>query len=149
MNNPLKKVEQVNSLTAFKERLADIAEQKAGLDREAKVIESELMTRYQANVADLYKAKGEQFGTVNLDIDGEVMSITTPKKVAWDQSKLAAIWEEIRASGSDPSEYMTVEYTVPESKYKAWPEVITKQFDPARTVAPGRAKVAFKEGEAQ
>jgi hypothetical protein len=47
-----------------------------------------------------------------------------PKRVDWDQDRLAAMVERIRAAGDDPAEYVDIAFKVPERKYAAWPEAI-------------------------
>ncbi|WP_171616394.1 hypothetical protein [Roseicella sp. DB1501] len=138
------KPREVNSLSALADRLDAIKVEKAQLANEEKAIEAEILGRYESDIADLYKTKGDAFGAVNLTEDDLTLSVTVPKKVEWDQDKLAAIHADIRANGADPAEYMTVEYGVPESKYKAWPVAICQQFEPARTVTPGRANLVIK-----
>ena len=64
-----------------------------------------------------------------------------PKKVSWDQDRLAAMAERIRAAGDDPSEYVEISFKVPERAYAAWPEAIRQGFEPARTVKTGTLKV--------
>jgi len=58
--------------------------------------------------------------------------------VEWDQARLAALVEQIRAGGENPSEYVTIEFKVPERAYTAWPERIRQAFQSARTVRTGR-----------
>jgi hypothetical protein len=61
-----------------------------------------------------------------------------PKKVEWDQARLAALVERIRASGEDPAEYVELSYRVSERAYAVWPERIRSAFEPARTVRTGK-----------
>jgi hypothetical protein len=57
-----------------------------------------------------------------------------PKKVDWDQTRLAALSEQIRAGGEDPGQYVEVSFKVSERAYTAWPDRIRTAFEPARTV---------------
>jgi hypothetical protein len=61
-----------------------------------------------------------------------------PKRVEWDQDRLAAVVDRIRAAGDDPAEYVEVTYKVPERAYTAWPEHIRTAFTAARTVRTGK-----------
>lgn len=71
--------------------------------------------------------------------DGEFVIVADlPKRVKWDQARLAAIVEEIRAAGEDPTEYVTIEFKVRERNYAAWPNSIRSAFEPARTVETGK-----------
>ena len=74
------------------------------------------------------------------------IAVDLPKRVEWNQARLAALSERIRAGGEDPSEYLEVSFKVPERAYTAWPERIRTAFEPARTVRAGRQifKLAIK-----
>ena len=84
------------------------------------------------------QAAGKDTGTIRFD-DGAVTVIADlPKRVDWDQDKLAALVERIRAEGDDPAEYVDVSIKVPERKFAAWPSHIRSAFEDARTVRTGR-----------
>ena len=88
------------------------------------------------------QAADKDTGTIRFD-DGAVTVIADlPKRVDWDQQKLAALIERIRADGDDPDEYVDVAIKVPERKYTAWPGHLREAFEPARTVRAG--KPSFK-----
>lgn len=75
--------------------------------------------------------------------DGDFeITITVPKRVEYDQTKLAGAIETIKGWGEDPADYVETSVKVAESKYKAWPPAIRNLFEPARTVKPG--KPSFK-----
>jgi hypothetical protein len=104
--------------------------------------------RYADRAAAARRADGKDTGTVRLD-DGEVTVIADmPKKVEWDQSKLAEMAQRIRASGDDPAEYVETTFRVSERKYAAWPNAIRSGFEAARTVKPGKPTFRLVLGEA-
>ena len=105
------------------------------------LIDAELIERSKEKVAALLKEKDEPYGVVNVENGAYTLKITTQKKVEWDQDALEETYDDILESGSDPKEYMKVEYKIEEKKYAAWPEAIKKFFIGARTVSPGNAKV--------
>ena len=71
--------------------------------------------------------------------DGAITIVADlPKKVDWDQAKLAALVETIRASGEDPSQYVEISFSVSERAYGAWPDAIRRAFEPARTLRMGK-----------
>ena len=86
--------------------------------------------------------RGEQHkdtGTVRFT-DGDVTVVADlPKRVEWDQGKLAAVVERIRSAGDNPAEYVEVTYKVAERAYTVWPEHIRTAFTAARTVRTGKA----------
>jgi hypothetical protein len=71
--------------------------------------------------------------------DGTVTIVADlPKKVDWDQAKLAALVETIRGSGEDPGQYIEISFSVSERAYGAWPDAIRRTFEPARTLRTGK-----------
>lgn len=100
-----------------------------------------LEVRYAARAAEARRACGKDTGTVRI-VDGDFTVVADlPKRVEWDQAKLAAMVERIRAAGEDPAEYVEISFKVPERAYAAWPEAIRQGFEPARTVKTGTLKV--------
>lgn len=100
-----------------------------------------LEVRYAAPAAEARRACGKDTGTVRI-VDGDFTVVADlPKRVEWDQAKLAAMVERIRAAGEDPAEYVEISFKVPERAYVAWPEEIRQGFEPARTVKTGTLKV--------
>jgi hypothetical protein len=81
---------------------------------------------------------GKDFGTVHID-DGDVrVSVDTPKRVSWDQTKLAAIAQRIAAAGDKVEDFISIDYAVSESRFNNWPPALREQFATARTVKPGK-----------
>lgn len=86
---------------------------------------------------------GKDFGVIHLN-DGSVrVSVDVPKRVTWDQKQLAAIAQRIAATGDRIEDYLVVEFSVPESRFNNWPTALREQFEPARTVKPGKATYAL------
>ena len=125
-----------------------LAALRAELDLAAKQLKSAtarlstaLEVRYAARAAEARRACGKDTGTVRL-VDGDFTVVADlPKRVEWDQAKLAAMVERIRAAGEDPAEYVEISFKVPERAYSAWPEAIRQGFEPARTVKTGTLKI--------
>ena len=92
---------------------------------------------------------GKATGTVRF-ADGPVTVVSDlPKRVDWDQDKLAELVERIRAEGDDPDAYVDVSLKVPERKYTAWPPAIRSAFETARTVRTGKPTFRLvRDGEA-
>jgi hypothetical protein len=75
-------------------------------------------------------------------VDGDITVIANlPKRVDWDQARLAAMVACIRAAGDDPAEYIETSFKVAERSCAAWPSAIREGFEPARTVRPGQLAV--------
>lgn len=81
---------------------------------------------------------GRDFGVTHL-ADGQLrVTYELPKRVSWDQKRLAEIAERIVAAGERAQDYMDVELSVPESRFNNWPPALKEQFAPARTVKAGK-----------
>lgn len=124
------------------EQLRDLMKQAADAVATAKanadLIDRAVDLRYGRLAAKARLAAGKDAGTVHLS-DGVVrISVELPKKVEWDQVRLARIVERIRAAGEDPTEFVEVTYRISEAKYTAWPATMRSTFDTARTLRTGR-----------
>jgi len=81
---------------------------------------------------------GKDTGVVHFD-DGNVrVTADLPKKVDWDQARLAEITRRITDSGDDAKQYVEFSYRVSETKFNAWPETLKSAFEVARTVKTGK-----------
>ena len=99
-----------------------------------------LEVRYATRAAEARRACGKDTGTVRL-VDGDYTVLADlPKRVDWDQEKLAQIAANIADSGDDPAEFIDTKLSVSERKYGALPESWRKGFEPARTVRTGKPK---------
>ncbi len=77
-------------------------------------------------------------GVVHFD-DGNVrITADLPKKIEWDQTRLAEITRRISESGEDPKQYVEITFRVSETKFNAWPETLKSSFNAARTVKTGK-----------
>ena len=84
------------------------------------------------------RGAGKDTGTVRLVENGVTVVADLPKRVEWDQAKLAGVVERIRAEGDDPAEYVDTAFKVSERKYAAWPSGTRAAFEGARTVRTGK-----------
>ena len=101
-------------------------------------IEGTIALRYEQRAVGARAAAGKDTGTVRFQ-DGTVeVVVDLAKRVDWDQPRLAALAEQIRAGGEDPGQYVEVSFKVSERAYTAWPERIRAAFEPARTVRTGK-----------
>lgn len=70
-----------------------------------------------------------------------------PKRVEWDQKKLAQMAQNISDSGEDPAEFIDTKLSVSERKYGALPTSWREGFEPARTVGFGKASFKLEAAE--
>ena len=123
----------------------------ASIEPEAETITDQIMkldTQITALITDPVKlrrdAESKHYGIINVEFQGVRIKHDQPKRVKWDESKLAAIVEKIKASNADPAEYVKINYKVEERKYSAWPREMKEIFLPARTTELGTPKVTFE-----
>ena len=100
--------------------------------------EAALAQRYGAATEAERAAQGKTSGTVRIEDAGVVVIADLPKKVSWDQDRLAAMAERIRAAGDDPTEYLEIAYRVPERRFGAWPAAMREGFADARSETTGK-----------
>ncbi len=107
-----------------------------------------LEVRYATRAAEARRACGKDTGTVRL-VDGDYTVVADlPKRVDWDQEKLAQIAQNIADSDEDPAEFIDTKLSVSERKYTVLPEAWRKGFEPARTVGFGKASFKLEPPEA-
>jgi hypothetical protein len=97
-----------------------------------------LALRYGDRAAAARRAEGRDTGTVRFEDDDVTVIADLPKKVTWDQGRLATMAERIRAAGDNPAEYLEIAYRVPERRYGAWPAAMREGFAEARSETTGK-----------
>lgn len=123
------------SLFQLKNDAADLqALAKAVVDH----LDRALDLKYSKQAHALRLAAGKDTGVVHFD-DGHVqVTADLPKKVDWDQKKLADLVRRMTANGDNPAEYVEISYRVSETKFNAWPETLKSAFATARTLKTGK-----------
>jgi hypothetical protein len=102
-------------------------------------LDAALDHRFGQRARGVRASHGKDTGTVRFEDGPVTISANLPKRVVWEQSKLAAVIETIRHEWrEDPTQYVKTELKVSEAAYSAWPEVIHELFRPARTVKCGK-----------
>ena len=99
-----------------------------------------LEVRYAARASECRGREGKDTGTIRFEDDGVTVIADLPKRISWDQGKLAQIAENIASAGEDPAEFIDTKLSVSERKFDALPESWRKGFEPARTVRSGKPK---------
>ena len=123
---------------------ASLAEMKTFVaDAEAR-LNAGLDARFGDCARQLRATDGKDSGRVRLADGLFVIVADVPKRIDWDQDKLAAIVTRIRQSGDDPAEYVRTTYEVSERAYTTWPSPIRSLFEPARTVKLGKPRYAIE-----
>jgi hypothetical protein len=101
-------------------------------------IENVIAVRYGQRTVTLRAEQRKDTGTVRF-IDGDVSIVSElPKRVEWDQARLAAVVDRIRAAGDDPAEYVEVTYKVPSAPTPPGPSTSARRSPRRAPSAPGR-----------
>jgi len=125
------------------------AEQKAALDKnldEAIDWLKKARTKFDAALDAAYgeqartvlRDSGRDFGTAHIHDGALRIKFDLPKKVSWDQKKLADIATRITASGDKVEHFIDVKLAVSESRFTNWPPTLQQTFAAARTVEQGK-----------
>lgn len=117
-------------------QIAILKKSLAGIDEQIDVIIGE-------PIAQARLVQGKDTGVINIRIDGVTVKHDLPKRVKWDQDKLATLVAAIKKAGDDPDRYVVTSYNIPETKYGTFPDAVKNAFAPARTVETGKAKISF------
>lgn len=127
-------------------RLIEQAEAtKAMCDKNIKQHKAELLNRREKEIQQLLKAKDEPFGDVKIIVGNREVKVNVPKKVTWEQKKLAEKRRLIVEAGDNPDVYIDTEYSVSETAYKKWPDDVREFFQDARTVSAGNPSIKIVE----
>jgi hypothetical protein len=108
-------------------------------------IDKALDLKYSQRAREIRLAEGKDTGVVHFE-DGPVhVTVDLPKKVEWDQARLADITRRIAEGGEDPRQYVAISYRVSETKFNAWPEAMRSAFVAARTLKTGKPEYRLSE----
>lgn len=117
----------------------DIAQAKAHIAAAENKLRSGLDLKYGQRAATQRSGLGKDTGVVRFGDGVFTVVAELPKRVKWDQGLLAvAVKTIVEQWRDDPAQYVSTEYKISESAYSAWPDVLRKLFEPARTVEHGK-----------
>ncbi len=134
--------------------LKELMQERQKIEQEIAVLEAQL-ANVNTDIADLLamqletvrKAQGKEFGSVNVVSEGYRITETIPKRVKWNQEKMAEIFQTIKQHGDNPFDYMKVELGVPEKVYYKLDAGTRGVFDEARIIEKGRPSLEIEEVE--
>lgn len=121
--------------------LRDAAEALEQVQRIKDWLDGAVDLKYRDRAAAARSAAGKATGSVRIEDGSFVIVADLPKRVRWDQTRLARAVEIIRRDwNDDPAEYVRTELKVAETAYASWPAAIRRLFEPARTVETGKPR---------
>lgn len=117
---------------------AQIDQRAARTKQMQDLIGAALDRRYGDRAKQRRAEASKDTGTVRFADNGFTIVADLPKRVKWDQAKLAEAVETIRSKwGDDPSDYVKTKLDVSETAFTNWPRAVRELFTPARTVETG------------
>ncbi len=117
----------------------DIADAKAHVAAVENKLRGGLDLKYGHRASTQRSSLGKDTGIVRFEDGTFTVVAELPKRVKWDQALLAVAVKTIAEQWrDDPAQYVGTEYKVSEAAYTAWPDVLRKLFEPARTVEHGK-----------
>lgn len=124
--------------------LKDAADQQLAQAKSlAEWLDGAISLKYADRAQTTRHGAGKDTGTIRFEDGGVTVIAELPKRIDWDQAKLAQIAENIASAGEDPAEFIDTKLSVSERKFGALPESWRKGFEPARTVRTGKPKFRF------
>lgn len=96
-------------------------------------------------IFSLVQDKVKPQGSTTLEQDGIKITVTIPMRTSWDENKLREIAAKISSHGDNPEDFIQYKLSVPETKYKNFPEPVRNLFEPARTIKPGKKQIKVVE----
>jgi len=127
--------------------ITQVDEAAETLRRRKDILEAGLAFRYLDRAKARLVAEGKDAGTARIEDGGFEVVVEVPKRVEWDQEKLAAAIERIPEGERD--QYVRIAYAVDERRYVAWPEALKAFFRDARTVKTGKPRFRFVAADAR
>ena len=119
--------------------LEEVQEQLDRLMRQKDWLDGALDLKYGARASAARSAGSKATGTVRFQDGDFVVIADLPKRVKWDQTRLAEAVEIIRRDWhDDPGQYVRTELKVAETAYSSWPAAMRQLFEPSRTVETGK-----------
>jgi len=94
--------------------------------------------RFGVRAQGVRASYGKDTGVVRFEDGPVTITAELPKRVVWDQERLAALRDRIADSGDDPDELIETVFKVSERSYMAWPASLRELFMPARTIKTGK-----------
>lgn len=118
--------------------LEEMTELKAKCRTYDNLLHAALVERFSKPAAEIRAKEGKDTGRVRLAVDDHVVIADLPKDVEWDQTKILKAIDTIRSWNEPVEDYVSIKYSVSETKYNAWPETIRNLFAASRTVGTGK-----------
>lgn len=95
-------------------------------------LENAIGLKYEEKIRAKRLRTKKDTGIVHIEDEGYRLTCDVKKKVIWEQEALARIADEIAESGEDVTEYLDINYEIPERRYNDFPVSVKKMFDKAR-----------------
>ena len=126
------------------QRKTELEEQIAALKQDLGEVMFDIQDLLALQLQEVRFLQAKETGSVHITVDGVKITETVPKRVEWDQDKLAELFAKIMQHGDKPFNYMRMELTVPEKLYDAMAPGVQDLFTDARTIKYGKPTYKFE-----
>lgn len=103
-----------------------------------------LVEKYKDQSQSVRQQLGKDTGTIRMEEDGVMVVSNLPKKVEWDQKKLAEIIEKLTSEGWNIQQLATQNYKVSERQFNNLPSGVRAQLEDARTIKVGKPSIKLE-----
>jgi hypothetical protein len=108
-----------------------------------------LVEKYKDQSQNVRQQLGKDTGTIRMEEDGVMVVSNLPKKVEWDQKKLAEIIEKLTSEGWNIQQLARQEFKVSERQFNELPSGVRAMFEEARTIKVGKPSIKLEIPEEQ
>ena len=120
------------TVAAYTAAIAETEAQIEEIENQLKLLKAELLTMVGADLSSALAAKGKEYGSVSMEIDGVSLTYEVKQTVSWDQTKLQNLWQSLPLEVGD--KLIDLKFSVSEKMYDACiDEAIKAALTDART----------------
>lgn len=120
------------TVAAYTAAIAETEAQIEEIENQLKLLKAELLTMVGADLSSALAAKGKEYGSVSMEIDGVSLTYEVRQTVSWDQTKLQNLWQSLPLEVGD--KLIDLKFSVSEKMYDACiDEAIKAALTDART----------------
>ena len=120
------------TVAAYTAAIAETEAQIEEVENQLKLLKAELLAMVGEDLSAALAARGKEYGSVSMEIDGVSLTYEVKQTVSWDQTKLQNLWQSLPLEVGD--KHIDLKFSVSEKMYDACiDEAIKAALTDART----------------
>ena len=120
------------TVAAYTAAIAETEAQIEEVENQLKLLKAELLAMVGEDLSAALAARGKEYGSVSMEIDGVSLTYEVKQTVSWDQTKLQNLWQSLPLEVGD--KLIDLKFSVSEKMYDACiDEAIKAALTDART----------------